>query len=84
MASHVVALADHLPLAERLQAAQLPPPDECRAIRESAGATLRELATEIGVTASAVQRWESGPCRIRRHHAIAYRRVLDSLRGVAA
>jgi len=84
MTSDVSAVVDSLSLVERLRLAQLPPPGERRAIREGAGATLREIAAEVGVSTAAVQRWESGDRGMRREHAIAYRRVLDQLREVEA
>lgn len=38
----------------------LPPPDERRRIRVTAGITQDELATVLGVSRAAVARWESG------------------------
>lgn len=70
-------------LVNRLRAAQLPPPDERRSIREQAGASLREVASALGVSATAVMRWERGERQIRRVHAIAYRQLLDALRDAA-
>lgn len=83
MTALITASVDDLPLAERIQAAQLPPPSERRAIRENAGASLREVAEEVGVTASAVLHWERGDRAIRRRHAVAYRHVLDALRELS-
>lgn len=37
------------------------------------------MAAQLGVTATAVQRWESGKVAPRLEHAIAYRRLLDEL-----
>jgi DNA-binding transcriptional regulator YiaG len=39
---------------------QLPPPAERRRIRETAGVSQRELALALGVSWTAVQRWEQG------------------------
>jgi transcriptional regulator with XRE-family HTH domain len=70
-------------LAERLRAAQLPPPAMRRTIRLNAGASLREVAEELGVTPLTVARWERGEAEPRRGSAIAYRKVLDDLVGVS-
>jgi hypothetical protein len=89
MALDVIASADEVDLSTRLQAAKLPPADERREIRLKAGATLREVAAEVSrltgetVTIPAIQRLEGGAKRVSRVRAIAYRHVLDSLRGVA-
>jgi DNA-binding XRE family transcriptional regulator len=71
-------------LAESLKAAQLPSPETRRAIRVAAGATLRDIADELGVTPQAVYFWEVGRSTPRREQAAAYRRLLDELRTVAA
>lgn len=70
-------------LVELIRAAQLPPPHMRRAIRESAGASLQEVADELGVTRMQVSRWERGLAEPRRDSAVAYRALLDSLRELA-
>ena len=57
---------------------QLPPARERRAIREAAGVSQRELARALGVSWTAVQRWESG-ARPRAHGG-EYARLLRELR----
>lgn len=48
-------------LIERARARKTsPPPDQCRRIREEAGASLAEVGAVVGVSASAVWRWEHG------------------------
>lgn len=70
-------------LADRVKAAQLPAPAMRRTIRKAARVTLAEMAAELGVSAVTVLRWERGTSEPRRERAIAYRRLLDSLSGVA-
>jgi len=55
-----------------------------RTIRVSAGVTLNEVASEIGVTSMTVLRWERGETEPRRDRAIAYRELLEGLRGVSS
>jgi transcriptional regulator with XRE-family HTH domain len=70
-------------LLERLRARRaLPPADERRQIRLDAGASLRDVAREIGVSATSVIRWERGASP--GAHTAAYRRLLDELQRVAA
>ena len=71
-------------LVERLAAAQLPSPAARRAIRESANATYRDLAAELGVTPTTIMRWEKGKAQPRREHAAAYRKLLQALQDLAA
>jgi transcriptional regulator with XRE-family HTH domain len=71
-------------LLETVRAAQLPAPAMRRMIRTAAGVTLNEVAAEIGVTPMTVLRWERGETEPRRDRAIAYRQLLDGLRGMAS
>jgi DNA-binding transcriptional regulator YiaG len=67
-------------LLERLRARrELPLPDERRRIRESAGASLRDIARELGVSHTAVRRWET-TLSVPRESRVAYVRLLDELR----
>jgi transcriptional regulator with XRE-family HTH domain len=70
-------------LLERLRARRaLPLPAERRQIRENAGASLRDVAREIGVSATSVIRWERGSSP--GVHTVAYARLLEELRRLAA
>ncbi len=67
-------------LLERLRAKrELPLPAERRRIRVAAGASLRDVAHELGVSHTAVRRWETKPS-VPRESRIAYARLLDELR----
>ena len=67
-------------LLERLRAKrELPLPEERRRIREAAGASLRDVARELGVSHTAVRRWETTRA-VPRESRIAYVRLLDELR----
>jgi DNA-binding transcriptional regulator YiaG len=79
MRSQVAATVDEQPLAHRVRAAQLPPPDERRRIRLAAGVTYAEIAAELEVSAVTAMRWEQGAATPRRHRAIAYRQLLEQL-----
>lgn len=66
-------------LLERLRAKRaLPLADERRQIRLDAGASLRDVAREIGVSPTSVIRWERGSSP--GIHTSAYARLLDELR----
>jgi transcriptional regulator with XRE-family HTH domain len=68
------------PLLERLRAKrELPLPAERRRIREAAGASLRDIASELGVSHTAVRRWETSRA-VPRESRIAYARLLDELK----
>lgn len=69
-------------LVDQLTSSRLPSPARRRAIRLSAGASLRDLAQELAVTASTIQRWELGTAQPRRVHAAAYRKLLSALQQV--
>lgn len=63
-----------------LRAAELPPPDERRAIREAAGVSLRDASEALGCSVMTFRRWEAGTVVPRRPRAQLYRRLLDELR----
>lgn len=69
-------------LLERLRARRtLPPAATRRQIRVDAGASLRDVAREIGVSATSVIRWERGSSP--GTHTAAYARLLDEFRRMA-
>jgi transcriptional regulator with XRE-family HTH domain len=55
-----------------------------RAIRETAGLSLSEVARELGVTPAAVSRWERGHRAPRGDTAVAYAALLKHLMGANA
>ncbi len=55
-----------------------------RAVRESAGLSLEEVAAAVGVTGSAVGRWERGERIPRGPRALIYARLLERLHRSAA
>jgi transcriptional regulator with XRE-family HTH domain len=70
-------------LLERLRAKRtLPPAAERKRIRVAAGASLRDVARELGTSATSVIRWEQGASP--GANTAAYARLLDELRRVAA
>lgn len=72
-----------LPLVERVRATRLPAPAQRRAIRLAVGASLREVAAELGVSQITVSQWERGRSDPRPEHAIQYRRLLEELAQLA-
>jgi DNA-binding transcriptional regulator YiaG len=71
-------------LLERVQARrELPKAEERRRIRKAAGVSQRELGRALGVSWTAIQRWESGSRPRQRSHVVEYRRALDGLRQLA-
>jgi DNA-binding transcriptional regulator YiaG len=70
-------------LLERVRARRrLPLAAERRKIRESAKVSQHEIAKALGVSWTAVYRWEQGS-RPRDHEA-AYAQLLDELKRIAA
>jgi transcriptional regulator with XRE-family HTH domain len=69
-------------LLDRLRARRaLPEATERREIRVAAGASLRDVAREIGVSATSVLRWERGADP--GVHTARYARLLDELARIA-
>lgn len=62
----------------------LPPSEECKAIRERAGVLLKDIAEYCGVTVQAVGAWESGRSRPRGDARLRYVEVLRAIHGGAA
>jgi DNA-binding transcriptional regulator YiaG len=58
---------------------QLPLPEVRIAIRRSAGVSLREMATVLGVSPSALRWWETGERRPSPNHRVAYIALLAEL-----
>jgi len=52
-----------------------------RAIREAAGLSISEVARDLGVTPSAVSRWERGLRRPHGQPATDYLKILEGLSG---
>lgn len=73
-------------LVERVRLRQqLPPPAMRRAIRESAGASQREVAEALQVSRQTLIRWECGARSPRPESAARYASLLLALqRGVAS
>jgi transcriptional regulator with XRE-family HTH domain len=70
-------------LLERLRARRaLPPAADRQQIRLDAGASLRDVAREIGVSATSVIRWERGASP--GTHTAAYAQLLEELKQLAA
>ena len=57
----------------------LPPPQERRRLRLAAGFSLEDIADVLGVSRSAVARWETGQRRPRRQTRAAYAALLREL-----
>lgn len=67
-------------LREQLEAKRgLPSPPLRRAIRQAAGATIEEVATEVGVSKYAVLQWEQGNRNPSRRHLSKYVRLLREM-----
>jgi transcriptional regulator with XRE-family HTH domain len=68
-------------LLDRLRAKRtLPTPEARRRIRENAGASLRDVASEIGTSPTSIIRWERGASP--GQHSAAYARLLDELQQI--
>jgi transcriptional regulator with XRE-family HTH domain len=65
-------------------ASRLPSPMTRRRIRESSGASQRELAAALGVSVMALNRWERGLTRPRGRHAAAYAALLEDLESAVS
>lgn len=77
--------ADNLKLVQDIRSRQLPSRARRRQIRESAGATISEVAEACGVTYFSVWAWEraDGSIEPRPAHRLTYRQVLDALEALA-
>ncbi|MFE4666338.1 helix-turn-helix domain-containing protein [Streptomyces sp. NPDC056716] len=62
----------------------LPPPKECRRLREAASLTQAQLATQVGVTRETVRAWENGRTTPRGRKRETYAKVLARLAEGAA
>ncbi len=69
-------------LIRRLRANRLPPPDERRAIRCRARASLKDIAQVLGVQVMTVSRWERGIREPWPKHRAAYICLLNALADV--
>jgi DNA-binding transcriptional regulator YiaG len=58
---------------------QLPLPEVRIAIRRTAGVSLREMATVLGVSPTALRWWETGDRRPSPSHRVAYLALLAEL-----
>jgi DNA-binding XRE family transcriptional regulator len=68
-------------LLDRLRAKRtLPAAETRRQIRENAGASLRDVAAEIGTSPTSIIRWERGASP--GQHTAAYARLLDELQQI--
>jgi transcriptional regulator with XRE-family HTH domain len=68
-------------LAERVRARRsLPSPDERRALRLGAGASLRDVGDVCGVSGQAAYQWERGVFQPRGQHLTLYAACLDLFR----
>jgi len=75
----------HEELLERVRARRmLPVADERRRIREAAGVSQHEMATALGVSWTAIWRWEQGSRPREHRHEVAYADLLNELKRVAA
>ena len=82
-ASPTVGAARSEALLARLRARRkLPPAIERKRIRRAAGASLRDVAAAIGVSHTAVVRWEKGADP--GPHTRAYAELLDELKSLTA
>jgi len=69
-------------LRKRAQAHRsIPSPDRARAIREEAGASIRDVAGVLGVSPTAVWRWEHGN---RRPSGRNLERYVDLLEAISS
>ena len=72
-------------LLEQVRARRLlPPEDERRRIRVDAHVSQHEMARALGVSWTAIWRWENGSRPRQRAHEIAYADLLAELKRVAA
>ena len=72
---------EHQELLDRVRARRvLPMAAERRSIREAAGVSQHEMARALGVSWTAIYRWERGSRPREREHEIAYADLLIELK----
>jgi len=72
-------------LVEQVRAVRrLPSPSMRRAIRLSAGVSMRQIGDHVGVSRAAVGHWEAGRWTPSPEHAARYADLLDELRDAVA
>lgn len=80
MAIHADTLSDDLSAATWVRAACIT--GKAQEIRHESGASLDEVAREIGCTPSTVMRWEKAESRPTGKDAVLYARVLRGLQQI--
>jgi DNA-binding transcriptional regulator YiaG len=76
--------AYELALRKARAARSLPSPGACRAIREAAGLSLRDMGAALGTTHTNIWYWEQGRHRPAPGLRERYVELLTELRAVAA
>ena len=71
-------------MSELVASRRLRRPEMRRALRLEAGLTLDDIAGKLGVTRSAVSRWERGLRKPQGRNRIAYASLLTELEKVVA
>jgi transcriptional regulator with XRE-family HTH domain len=70
-----------MPLADQLRIARdLPPPEECRRIREAAGVSKERLARSLRVQPATLKRWECSERTPQFRHRVAWSIRIRELR----
>ncbi|MFC3736487.1 helix-turn-helix domain-containing protein [Paractinoplanes deccanensis] len=70
-----------IPLRDQLRIARnLPPPEECRRIREAAGVSVEQLASSVPVQAATLRRWERRERQPQFRHRVAWSQRIAELR----
>ena len=71
-------------VSKLVRSRQLPGPEYRRALRLEAGLSLSDMADRLGVTRSAVSRWERGLRNPRVDNRVRYSELLAELKEVVA